>query len=71
MALALLVAYAAAAVVNHAFAGMLALDRPLCLISPALAAAAAAITLAGAVLVAAVAGTRAAQVEPWEGVSAP
>lgn len=69
--LALGVSYAAAAVVNQAFAGTLALDRPLCVISPALAASAAGITVAGAVLVAAAAGTRAARVEPWEGVSAP
>ena len=69
--LALCVSYAAAAVVNQAFAGTLALDRPLCVISPGLAAAAAGITVAGAVLVAGAAGTRAAQVEPWEGLSAP
>ena len=69
--LALCVSYAAAAVVNQAFAGTLALDRPLCVISPGLAAAAAGITIAGAVLVAGAAGTRAAQVEPWEGLSAP
>lgn len=68
---ALVAALAAAEVVNRIFAGTLALDRPLCLISPQLAATAAAITLAGAVLVAAAAGTRAARVEPWEGVSAP
>jgi len=64
-------ALAASVVVNRAFAGTLALDRPLCLITPGLAAAAAAVTLAGAVLVAAAAGTRAARVEPWEGLSAP
>jgi len=64
-------ALAASVVVNRAFAGTLALDRPLCLVTPGLAAAAAAVTLAGAVLVAAAAGTRAARVEPWEGLSAP
>jgi putative ABC transport system permease protein len=68
---ALTAALAASLVVNRAFAGTLALDRPLCLITPGLAATAACVTLAGAVLVAAAAGTRAAQVEPWEGVSAP
>ena len=68
---ALAAALAAAVVVNRSFAGTLALDRPLCLITPGLAATAAAITLAGAVLVAAAAGTRAARVEPWEGVSTP
>ena len=61
----------AAAVINRLFAGTLALDRPLCLITPDLAAGAAGLTLAGAVLVAAIAGTRAARVEPWEGVSTP
>lgn len=71
VALALCTAYAAAAVVNQSFAGTLALDRPLCVISPGLAAAAAGITMTGAVLVAAAAGSRAARVEPWEGVSAP
>lgn len=68
---ALAAALAAAVVVNRSFAGTLALDRPLCLITPGLAAMAAAVTLAGAVLVAAAAGTRAARVEPWEGVSTP
>jgi len=68
---ALAAALAVSVVVNRAFAGTLALDRPLCLISPGLAAVAAGVTLAGAVLVAAAAGTRAARIEPWEGVSAP
>lgn len=63
-------ALAAAALVNRVFAGTLGLDRPLCLVSPGLLAAAAGLTLGGAVLVAAVAGARAAQVEPWEGVAA-
>ncbi len=64
-------ALAASVLVNRVFAGALALDRPLCLITPGLAATAAAITLGGAMLVAAAAGTRAARVEPWEGMSAP
>ncbi len=64
-------ALAASVLVNRVFAGALALDRPLCLITPRLAATAAVITLAGAMLVAAAAGTRAARVEPWEGMSAP
>ncbi len=68
---ALAAAVAASVVVNRIFAGTLALDRPLCLITPGLAGAAAGATLAGAVLVAAAAGTRAARVEPWEGVSTP
>jgi len=68
---ALTAALAASTVVNRIFAGTLALDRPLCLITPGLASVAAAVSLVGAVLVAAAAGTRAARVEPWEGVSAP
>ena len=60
-----------AVVINRAFAGTLALTRPLCLLSPGLAAAAAAATLAGAALVALAAGSRAARVAPWEGISAP
>ena len=71
VALALGLAHGAAAVVNVAFAGTLALDRPLCLIGPGLSLAAAGATLAGAMLVAAAAGGRAARVEPWEGVSTP
>ena len=70
-AAALAAALAASTVVNRIFAGTLALDRPLCLITPGLAAVAAAVSLVGAMLVAAAAGTRAARVEPWEGVSAP
>lgn len=68
---ALAAALAASVVVNRAFAGTLALDRPLCLITPGLAGAAAGVTLVGALLVAAAAGARAARVEPWEGVSTP
>ena len=60
-----------ALVINRLFAGTMALDRPLCLISANLIAITAALTVAGAVMVAAVAGTRAARVEPWEGISAP
>ncbi len=71
VAAALMAALAASFVVNRVFAGTLALDRPLCLITPGLAAVAAAVTLLGATLVAAAAGTRAARVEPWEGLSAP
>ena len=60
-----------AGLVNRTFAGTLALDRPLCLVTGGLLGVAGAVTLAGAVVVAAAAGTRAARVEPWEGVSAP
>ncbi len=68
---ALTAALLTAVAINRAFAGTLSLDRPLCLVTPALSATAACATVAGAVLVAAVAGTRAARVEPWEGVSTP
>ncbi len=68
---ALAAALMASVVINRLFAGLLALDRPLCLITPALAAQAAGLTLAGSVLVAAAAGTRASRVEPWEGLSTP
>ena len=59
----------AAVVINRSFAGILALDRPLCLISLVLVGVAGVITVVGAVAVAAIAGTRAARVEPWEGMS--
>jgi putative ABC transport system permease protein len=62
-------ALATAWTINTKFAGALALDRTLCAISPAFACEAAAITIGGAVLVAAVAGTRAASVQAWEGVT--
>jgi putative ABC transport system permease protein len=65
---ALAVALATSVVINRAFAGMLALDRPLCLIDPAMGIAALLGTVGGAVLVAAAAATRAARIEPWEGV---
>ena len=64
-------ALGAAVVVNRSFAGTLALDRPLCLISAGLVGVAGTVTVVGAVVVAAVAGTRAARVEPWEGMSGP
>ncbi len=66
--LAVAAALATSIAINRAFAGMLALDRPLCLIDPAMAAIALLGTVAGAVLVAAAAATRAARIEPWEGV---
>ncbi len=68
-ALALAVAFGAAAVINVLFAGTLQLDRPLCRITVATAAGAALATVLGSVAASAVAGTRAARVEPWEGVS--
>ena len=57
-------------IINVQFAGVLALDRTLCIISPALAATAVGATLLGAILVAGAAGTHAASVEAWEGVTA-
>jgi putative ABC transport system permease protein len=56
-------------IINVQFAGVLALDRTLCIISPALAGTAVGATLLGAVVVAGVAGTHAASVEAWEGVT--
>ena len=64
-------ALAAGAVINHVFAGTLALDRDLCVIDGRLLLTAAAATLLGALLVSAAAGTRAGRVEPWEGVNTP
>ncbi len=58
-------------VINRLFAGTLALDRDLCIIDAGLLLTAGAATLLGAVLVSAVAGTRAGRVEPWEGVNSP
>jgi putative ABC transport system permease protein len=66
--LALGSAFAMAALVNHGFAGVLGLDRPLCVISAPLAAGAAAVTLAGACAVALWAALVTARLEPWEGV---
>ena len=67
--LALAVATGAAAVINGLFAGTLQLDRPLCRITSLTALLTAAVTVLGSLAVAAAAGVRAAQVEPWEGVS--
>jgi putative ABC transport system permease protein len=64
------VALCAAFAINSVFAGVLALDRKLCVINAGLIAGAAVFTLAGALAVAAVAGIRAGRIEPWEGVSA-
>ena len=55
--------------INTQFSGILRLDRNLCSVSVMLAVEAAGVTLLGALLVAAVAGTRAASVEAWEGVT--
>jgi putative ABC transport system permease protein len=63
-------AEAAAAIVNQLLAGTLQLDRPLCRITPLTASIAVAATITGSLMVAAVAGSRAAKIDPWEGVSA-
>jgi putative ABC transport system permease protein len=68
-ALALSGASVTAWMINTRFAGVLGLDRALCVISPALGAEAVGVTVLGAVLVAAAAGTKAAAVEAWEGVT--
>lgn len=70
-ALAVAAAFAAGQLVNHALAGTLRIQRPLCVISPQLALAAVGVTLAGALLAAGLASLRVATIQPWEGVSAP
>lgn len=70
-AMAVSAALGMATVINHALPAILAIDRPLCVISPTTAAAAIVCTLAGAFIVAVAAGVRAAGIEPWEGVTAP
>ena len=69
--LGLAAALVAAAGINGALAGLLSLHRPICLISLPIATTAYAVTVAGALLVALLAGRRAARIEPWEGVSTP
>lgn len=55
--------------INAQLAGSLELNRALCVISAPLVIRAVAATILGAVLVAGAAGTRAASVEAWEGVT--
>lgn len=69
--LALAAAQAAAVTINAALAGVLAIHRPLCIISAETAAGAAGLTLVGAILVAGVSSRLAARIEAWEGVSSP
>jgi putative ABC transport system permease protein len=69
-ATALLGALVTAWLINTQFAGILALDSALCIISPEFAGLAAGVTCVGALVVAGAAGTRAASVEAWEGVTA-
>jgi putative ABC transport system permease protein len=65
-ALALAVSALAAGTLNHAFAGTLGLDRPLCRLTWAVCAAGTSLTLAGAAVAAVAAGFRIGRVEPWE-----
>jgi putative ABC transport system permease protein len=67
--LAFAIAAGVATTLNRAFAGTVAGDRPVCLITPAMGAAAAGITLAGALLAAVLAGLRAAAVPPADGLA--
>lgn len=64
--LAIVAALAVAGVLNTAFAGTLAIDRPLCRITWAVCAGGLGLTLAGAALSSLAAGLRAGRVEPWE-----
>lgn len=63
------VAAAVAGVLNRAFAGTVAGDRPVCVLTAGMGFAAAAVTLAGALLASVLAGVRAAAVAPAEGLA--
>ncbi len=63
------VAAAVAGVLNRAFAGTVAGDRPVCVLTAGMGFAAAAVTLAGALLASVLAGIRAAAVAPADGLS--
>lgn len=63
------VAAAVAGVLNRAFVGTVAGDRPVCLLTAGMGAAAAGVTLAGALVAAVLAGLRAAAVAPAEGLA--
>lgn len=64
--LAIAAALAVQGLLNHAFAGTLALDRPLCRIGWGVCAGGIALTLAGAAVASLAAGLRVGRVEPWE-----
>lgn len=68
-ALAFAMAVGVAAVLNEAFAGTVAGHRPVCLLTARMGVVAAAVTLAGAVMAAVMAGLRAAAVPPAEGLA--
>lgn len=63
------VAAAVAGVLNRAFAGTVAGDRPVCLLTAGMGVAAAGVTLAGALMASVLAGMRAAAVAPAEGLA--
>lgn len=63
------VAAAVAGVLNRAFAGTVAGDRPVCLLTVGMGLAAAGVTLAGALVASVLAGLRAAAVAPAEGLA--
>ncbi len=63
------VAAAVAGVLNRAFAGVVAGDRPVCLLTAGMGAAAAGVTLVGALLASVLAGLRAAAVAPADGLA--
>lgn len=66
---AFVVAAGVAGVLNRAFAGGVTGDRPVCLLTIGMGAAAAGVTLAGALIAAVLAGLRAAAVAPAEGLA--
>lgn len=68
-ALAVAIAAGVATVLNRAFAGSVTGERPVCLLTLSMAAAAAGVTLLGALLAAVLAGLRAGAVPPAEGLS--
>ncbi|MBW6397092.1 hypothetical protein KPL78_04490 [Roseomonas sp. HJA6] len=68
-ALAFIVAAGVAGVLNRAFAGSVTGDRPVCLLTPAMGFAAAAVTLVGALVASVLAGLRAGAVAPAEGLA--
>jgi putative ABC transport system permease protein len=67
--LAFAIAASVATVLNRAFAGTVTGDRPVCLLTAQMGAAAAGVTLAGALVAAMLAGLRAAAVPPAEGLA--
>jgi putative ABC transport system permease protein len=67
--LAFAIAAGVATTLNRAFAGTVAGDRPVCLLTPGMGVAAAGVTLAGALLAAVLAGLRAAAVPPADGLA--